>query len=407
MKSLKIQVIGYNLTQKLNTKLNIDYTTFDKPNSLDEYDINIINLQNELIWRNSGVTSESINGFSDFISLKTMIINSKKAVNIIALPQNYNFCWYYYSNEYMYKKQLKDMLLNFTERLLKCFFMVSVQDNIIYENTKTICRDSVFDAAFYFRNIGKPLTLSDKSEKVTTILMNNIVYTTLNLFVSKTNIDDFFSTIGLINKENDLPEWVYNYTFYDDKKQKEIIEENEEKIKVLKKKIDDAKKQIESNLYYKSVLSTTGQSLVDVVFDILQKILDCDLSDFKDEKKEDFLIKKDDITFIGEIKGISSNVKTPNISQIEVRYQEYKDDHMDENVKALLIITPLRTVDIEKRDPVGQHQIDVAVRYGSLIITTDVLLCVFDRYLSNKLSCEKIKRTFSTKTGLLTLNDLE
>ena len=60
---------------------------------------------------------------------------------------------------------------------------------------------------------------------------------------------------------------------------------------------------------------TNGEQLVEVVFDILESFFSYSLSEFKDEKKEDFLIKLDSVTFIGEIKGITSNVKSEHVSQ--------------------------------------------------------------------------------------------
>ena len=42
-------------------------------------------------------------------------------------------------------------------------------------------------------------------------------------------------------------------------------------------------------------------------------------------KKEDFLIKLPSCTFIGEIKGVTSNVKYEHISQIELHYRGYLD----------------------------------------------------------------------------------
>ena len=52
-------------------------------------------------------------------------------------------------------------------------------------------------------------------------------------------------------------------------------------------------------------------------------MLKCNLSTFVDEKKEDFIIKKENITFVGEIKGINSNVGYNNISQAERHKSEY------------------------------------------------------------------------------------
>ena len=47
---------------------------------------------------------------------------------------------------------------------------------------------------------------------------------------------------------------------------------------------------------------------------MLDELLDYDSSEFVDEGKEDFFIKKEDVTFIGEIKGVSSSIANKNVS---------------------------------------------------------------------------------------------
>ena len=91
--------------------------------------------------------------------------------------------------------------------------------------------------------------------------------------------------------------------------------------------------KLKENLRYKSILYSNGDDLVRVVFEILENILDCDLSKFEDIKKEDFLIKKDNYTFIGEIKGVTSNVKNEHISQVDVHYQKYMDKLNEEKIQ--------------------------------------------------------------------------
>ena len=65
---------------------------------------------------------------------------------------------------------------------------------------------------------------------------------------------------------------------------------DEEELENLQKEINKSNEALNKNLRYKCVLTENGSVLVDIVFDILQKIFAYDLSSFKDEKKEDFLI---------------------------------------------------------------------------------------------------------------------
>ena len=126
-------------------------------------------------------------------------------------------------------------------------------------------------------------------------------------------------------------------------------------------------------------------------------------------KKEDFRIEKDNVVFIGEIKGINTNVKNENISQLEIHYQSYLDEIADKlqptNVHAILIINPLRNRRVEDRDPVSEQQINLARRNGSLIIETKTLLKVFELFLNDKLSSEECVEVFANKTGILKIED--
>lgn len=156
---------------------------------------------------------------------------------------------------------------------------------------------------------------------------------------------------------------------------------------------------------YKSILYTNEDELVQVVMSILDELLDYDSSDFVDEKREDFLIKKENITFIGEIKGVSSAIANKNVSQLDVHVQSYLDnlqeEGIEEKVKGLLIINHQRNKPIEKRQEVHEHQINLAKRNGSLIIETQTLLKIFEKYKLGKITKEECKKLFENNVGLL------
>ena len=200
-----------------------------------------------------------------------------------------------------------------------------------------------------------------------------------------------------------------NVLFADDSRQKALIEEMKAHISDAQDKITEANAVLENNQRYKSILYTNGEQLVEIVFEILERLLDCDLSGFKDERNEDFLIRKPDCTYIGEIKGITSNVKNEHISQLDVHYQKYLDkleeQGTEEDVHQILIINPFRTKPLEQRDPVNEQQIALAKRNGCLIIETETLLRAFEKYLSGNITSEQCISAFSYNTGLLKLDD--
>lgn len=134
-------------------------------------------------------------------------------------------------------------------------------------------------------------------------------------------------------------------------------------------------------------------------------MLGCDLSEFTDKKKEDFKFMINDKVFIGEIKGVTPNVKKANVSQLDVHVQEHLDDNDEEskNIIALLIINHQRNKPISAREGVNDEVIKLAERNGSLIVETITLLKLFEQYLLGKKSRDECIDTLANTTGLLEL----
>ena len=190
---------------------------------------------------------------------------------------------------------------------------------------------------------------------------------------------------------------------FDDEKQLEIIQENEQLISHHQQQINKAKDVLNRNQRYKTILYTNGDELVEVVFEILKEMLGCDLSQFEDEKKEDFNIRMGDKVFIGEIKGVTPNVKKANVSQLDVHVQEYLDNHEEEQEKitALLIINHQRNKPLHERENIPDEQIRLAERNGSLIVETITLLKLFEKYMSGEKDREECIDLLKDNVGLL------
>lgn len=259
---------------------------------------------------------------------------------------------------------------------------------------------------------GDCLTESEISKKITTVrFYNDIIITTLDICKSIDDIEEFIRCVLLDDKNADIPEWIKEYEFGNDNEQKKIILTANEQIVELQKKIEAAEQQLKENNRYKTILCNNGESLVKVIFEILEKLFDCDLSGFVDEKKEDFIIEKNGSIFIGEIKGVTSNIKSEHVSQLEVHYQTYMDEHQEEinerDVHGLLIINPFRTKILSERDPVHERQIGLAKRNNSLIIETITLLKIFELHQKGNISSDQCIEVLSNKTGLLSVDDFK
>lgn len=406
---MSIQVISYD--NKIESQDKIEYSFLDSPKALDDYDINIIDLSAEKMWICGSSDIGRIDSLKDLKTIYKMVESRKKAIVIYVFPKNvvYRYQQGYPSNAC--KDKFKNIISEITIKTL-CFTIYPAKElpNIVYGSTSTTILEKQYSADFYFDGVANVCTKSDKSEKPTTVkLANNTFVTTLDI---TRNVDDlklYLSYLFEKKRHEAEPKWMEGISFGDDDIQQKRISENMEKIKDAEFEIKKAEEKLEENKKYKSILYTNGEELVEVVFLILEKLLDCDLSNFIDDKKEDFLIKKPQCTFIGEIKGVTSNVKYEHISQTEVHYRKYLDEledkKIEENVKQLLIMNPFRNKPLEDREPVCSAQIELANRNNCLIIETKVLLDVFEKFCNSDITSDKCISVFNKRSGLLSLID--
>lgn len=397
----RVQVISDSGSKKDDNRFT--YTKLNSPNALDDYDINIIDLRDNNLWKNDDCSNKNINKSNDFQSISKMIKNSWKSKIIIMLPQNVAFKFNKWSSGgYGYTKLLKDMIPNMTEiiggltsSIKKC--------SIAFENTLTEVGQEEIPASFYFENSSfEGKTYSKRSGKRTTVLIDEMYFTTLEL-ANEEQIVAFLRFIGLLEEKAEIPDWFENIVMFDDQKQKTIIENSQKQIADLEEQIKLSKEVLNSNSKYKSILYTTGDELVDVVKEILSDMLGIDLSGFVDEKKEDFNFELNGKIYIGEVKGVNHNVKRENVSQLDLHVNGYLDDNTDKtqnDIVALLIINHQKNKDPQDREPVNEQQVKLAEKYGSLIVETKMLLELYSDYRSGTITRNAIIELFD-QVGLL------
>lgn len=403
---VNIQVLTGNQKDEKFAGDGVVINSLHDAQSLDEFEVNIFNLNDVDIWKNNNVDRASINIISDFISLSLMIENSKRTKIIILLPQNIHYHYCYMHGSYRQSSELKDML-DFLYGILRKLTPCLDSTRLVYENTKTNVAGKKVSAAFFF-NVSEEIALlkSEKSQKPTTVILSD------NIIASTLDIQHYDEVIGLLTElqiirtKQSVPPWLKEIDMFDDSQQLEIIDENNQVIEAAKDNISKAKEKINKNNEYKSILYTTGDELVKVVFEILETMLGCDLSQFEDKKKEDFLFEIGDMVFIGEIKGVNHNVKNENVSQLDVHYQGYLDEHADkdeEQIKSILIMNHQKNKPLKDREPVHERQINLAYRNKSLIVETITLLKLFEKYISKDMSREECIALLSSESGLLKL----
>ena len=403
-----IQIITYDISKYEDysaEKYKISH--FREIQALDDFKICIIDLTAKDLWYYKGETPISINSRNDLLTLKEAITNSKKSKIIIIFPQNETFYYDFYksSDRYMASIQIKDNIYNTINLISKGLFEMG-NLNISYERTNTTINDSIVSADFNFINTNitkfEPITFSNTSGKITTIKREKVFLTTLDISMKEKHIKNFID-IYLKDKtdKEKAPAWIDNINFFNDEELKVKKDENISKIKIIENDNEQINRELERNAEIKSILYINGDELVRVVLEILDEMLEYDSSSFIDEGREDFLIKKEDVTFIGEIKGVNSAIENKYISQLDVHVQNYLDEiQKEENVKGLLIINHQRNKPIEERQKVHEHQIKLANRNGSLIIETNSLLKLYEKYKLGNITKEECKDLLKKNTGL-------
>lgn len=393
---MKIQYVGLsNLDiDSLDKNVSVTQSTLREPRDLDDFDFNFIDLNFTDIWVKLPSSFQTIADqyVSDFATLRKMLQKTKSKI-LISIPQSP-----------IAQYSIKDYLDRFSE----VFSILSPHMvEIDYGRTSSVINEVEANSDFSFCNLHPDtniITSSIKSNKPTSICIDNLYYTTLDIEDYK-YLKNFLIAAKLISLNyEEVPSWLKEVKMFDDEEQLENILLSEQRIAEAKKEIEISQDILKDNQRMKSILYTQSDELVDVVFKIIEEILDVDLSQFDDKKIEDIAFQIEGKTFIGEIKGVTSNVKTPNLSQLDNHFTNFVEEHPEineENIYKLLIINHQRKRPIDDRDPVDIKQVETArKKYGSLIIETRELLRVLENYRSGNLTRENILEMF-TQTGIL------
>lgn len=408
-RSKLIQLLSYTLKRFLSDD-SFQHSTFKAPRSVDDYQINVIDLNDVELWTYDGENYDSINAGSDLRHIVTGIRSSTTNPKvIILLPQNIEMRYHKRSGDYYKKIELKNMLSSMC-RILSLFSSDFPKQHLEFSITTTQLCSQEAEASFYFSNSESSsiLTISKGSKKATTVkFSDHLIVTTLNLS-NRDKLFEFLKFTKVLSDENtEVPNWIGEILILDDVRHEELIRINKNKIEGINKEIEDSMKVLEENNKYKTILYENGEILVGKVYEMLAEMLNNESEKSVDTYDEDFLMRLDDITLIGEVKGISKNVRKENVAQLDTHYQKYMDKLEEceaskkENVKALLIINHQRRINPSERYDIPVDQIDIATRNGSLIIDTYTFLKLYEKYKQKELNSGEILGLLTKSTGLL------
>ena len=163
------------------------------------------------------------------------------------------------------------------------------------------------------------------------------------------------------------------------------------------------KEVINENNKIKSILYETDKKLQNKIIEILNEMLDYNDDNFIDEMEEDFRIKKENITFIVETKGLKRNIAGTDVSKTFNHVLMYEEKLQEigekENVKGIFIVATQRDRCLQEREKTPDRQISIAERNNILIIRTEELLELFEAFRNKKIKTEKIIKLFNEQIG--------
>ena len=408
-----IQIITNNFVseeQKISAKKIIEYNKFSDYKSFDLYDINIIDLNSDNIWRTKFSSYTGIVNFKELKLLKQSLETSLSKV-IIVLPQNQVINYNYNYGSYQSKIELKnipEIITKVVAEILTDYVSISY-----YEKNITTIQNINLSSDFYFdEKTIEPddvLIRCNKSNKSNTIkIKGKIILTTLNVLSDlsdKEKISAFLNNIGFLTKATSAPDWIKDISFYSDEKLKSEIEEHKEGIEILEKKIEENNIKLDINEEYKSILYSTGTPLAKQINRMLGEIFALDSEEFVDAHEEDFNFKKDGITFLIETKGLNNEVAGKNVSEAYNHLVIYEDKieqkGIQEKTKGLFFVASERNKKPADRAQIKERQITIARRNNMLIVDTPTFYKIFEDFCQKKLSSEEILKVFKEQVGLI------
>lgn len=385
----------------------------DEFQSLDNYEITIIDISDESLWYNINNNTTNINKSSDLQSLNNAINRSNKSSIIVIFPQNIYFHYSYTyksstrSRSYDSSKKIKDMKENFIEIVTQNLINME-QTKINYGKTYTKIDKEKYQSDFSFTFINnKDIILKAENDNDITLIKKNKVFITTLKLENENKVINLLHYIfpSAFSDNTEVPEWINDIDFYTDKKCKEDLNTLDEKISILKKQKKDIELSMLENLRYKSILFETGNVLSKQINEMISKVFDYDMTQFKDIYEEDGLVKLDDVSFIIETKGLNNEISGHNISDACNHLIIYEDkldaDNVTENAKCLFFVAYERNKPLNERTKIKDRIEKIAKANNTLIIDTRVFLNIFEDFLNEKITKEEIKDLFKDNIGVL------
>lgn len=386
-----IQIISNNFFEDdANSTKSSNFNNYE---SFNAFKFNVIDLNDDIFWKYEMFTNNK-----ELPTITNAINNSgNKTIFIFLLPQNIAIT--------TKESGIMNESLNKNVEIVSEFIgdLTGRYIELIFGRNITKIGEIEYNADFYFKNDSKTEVIKNNITGDNTVTkIDNFIFTTIEI-TNTTTLKSFIDDISPSYKV-DTPEWFKDIDFLNDEKENENISRYQNEIKCLEDKIKESKGVLEENNKYKSILYTQGNALVKVVNEILDEMLNTNLSKFNDVFDEDFYFEKDNIGFIGEIKGVKSNLKNEYLNQLNdhavKKLEKYDEEEIDISLKQIMIINTFRKIHPDNRKDIENETLNKVKMHEALVITTPELLKLFEMFKKGEIETEEIVNRFYNEVGL-------
>lgn len=400
---MKIQFISYTRDNAFESE-NVTCKTFSDALAFDNFDITVISLQNAEIWKNKGHGTKTVNCVSDLVNLGQMISAKKKSLVLLLLPQDYLFRWDRGTNSYYHSNNIRSILPDVTYIITSVF---NLKDLILSPGAEiTSLGSNEYHSAFSIcpkDHTGQEHILKGNGNGITVYRTSDYTATTIQID-NGNSLQHFLEDIGFINRDTLLyPDWLDDIQFLDEADLKKRLAGYRAEIEKLEQQCTSIEDRLATYQEKKSILCSQDKALQDTVVSMLEEIFPRE-EKFIDEGEEDYRFETDNRAFLFEIKGSKKSLKREHISKTENHVQVYND--LNEDGQELKLPKGILIFSEEINKPPSEHiayvetQIDLASKYGILIISAIDFLKLYESFCEEKLKPGTISEMLWNQTGL-------
>lgn len=410
---MKTQLLVYRQQNCGFTETNdLTIREFSKAGAFDAFDLTIIDLQDNHLWKSDFSNDKLMYDHADISSIRQMMLQSNSAKCIVTLPQNYRYSYCYgynlgtHAEEYKHNKPLKDFIKDFADSPIGELFPLPLR--ICFGKSKTILSNKEFHSDFSFSTpftaSSKPLLVSNASTVTAVLISETFAATTLQI-----NNNDELSTVvdGIFPAKVQparTPDWLDEVEYHDEEAQRVRIKEINEKMALLNEERKGIEEVLSDYQNIKSVLCTKDFDLENKARHLLAKIAEVD-EDFQDNKEEDFRFSYDDTLFLIEIKGSNGGLKRQHVSKtydhVQIKADAMEDEGCSGKLKGVLIFASQIEIRPGERDPFPATQIAIARKNDIAVLSTETLLRCYEAYIEKRLTSASFKETLRQTCGLI------